>query len=765
MTMTIDGTSPSGRSRALIGALVSAVLVAGVLVWNPAPASAAPASFDNVPVAGDRLNGVGRAVLVVGNTVYVGGEFTQVRNQGGGVVANRTNLAAFDATTGRLITSFRADANGTVRALATDGSRLFVGGSFRNINGTRRDRLAAVDLASGDLIGNWQANTNSNVYALAYGGGSLYAGGSFSSVNGSTHRRLVKVSGANGGVDQGFDAEANATVHALAARPDGSRIWAGGGFTSINGGGPRWLSGLDGQTGDLEGPSFGPLYGAVLALDLSDDGQILYSADTSNYGAAFSVNNGGRLFRQVCGGDGQAVVGIDDSMFTGFHEECEGDYSIRITSNDGSASGQRDLDFIPSFDRFWGIHALSGNTSVLAAAGDFTQVSGVAAQGFVLFRGQDPAPPRELVGQLPSDAVWRYLDDGSNQGTAWRNPGFDDSSWASGPAELGYGDGDEATVVGFGPNANDKYPTTYFRTTFEVGATPNEVDLRLVADDGAIVYVNGVEVARDNMPGGAIDFQTYAASGVAGGAESEARAFTIPAAVIQPGTNTVAVEVHQVGAGSSDISMSALINAWAPAGTPTTTTTSTTTTTTAPTTTTTSTTTTTLPPGGTPPQVPLGSTWSYLNDGSDQGTAWRNPGFNDNSWATGASQLGYGDGDEATVIPFGPDPSQKPLTTYYRHEVSATALPTSATIRLMADDAAVVYVNGVEVVRDNLPGGTIDSGTYASTGRWGAAESELRVFNIPTGAFVAGTNVIAVEVHQDWRGSSDQSFDFSLATT
>jgi len=59
---------------------------------------------------------------------------------------------------------------------------------------------------------------------------------------------------------------------------------------------------------------------------------------------------------------------------------------------------------------------------------------------------------------------WKYLDDGSNQGTAWRTPGFNDSSWAEGNAELGYGDGDEATVVSYGPSSNNKYITTYFRS-------------------------------------------------------------------------------------------------------------------------------------------------------------------------------------------------------------------------------------------------------------------------------------------------------------
>ena len=66
---------------------------------------------------------------------------------------------------------------------------------------------------------------------------------------------------------------------------------------------------------------------------------------------------------------------------------------------------------------------------------------------------------------VATGAVWRYLDNGSDQGAAWRMPGFDDNGWTNGPSELGYGDGDEATVVSYGPDAGNKYPTTYFRRT------------------------------------------------------------------------------------------------------------------------------------------------------------------------------------------------------------------------------------------------------------------------------------------------------------
>ena len=52
---------------------------------------------------------------------------------------------------------------------------------------------------------------------------------------------------------------------------------------------------------------------------------------------------------------------------------------------------------------------------------------------------------------IAAKSVWKYLDNGSDQGTAWRNAGFDDSAWTSGAGILGYGRGDEGTVVSYGP--------------------------------------------------------------------------------------------------------------------------------------------------------------------------------------------------------------------------------------------------------------------------------------------------------------------------
>jgi hypothetical protein len=155
---------------------------------------------------------------------------------------------------------------------------------------------------------------------------------------------------------------------------------------------------------------------------------------------------------------------------------------------------------------------------------------------------------------FPAGSVWKYLDDGSDQGTAWRAPGFDDSAWASGPAQLGYGDGDETTVVSFGPDQFNKYITTYFRRTFTVNnpALITNLICRLQRDDGGIVYINGVEVFRSNMPEGEINYLTLAFNAQDDGASFELQ--NVSPSVLVAGVNVITVEIHQGALDSSDMS-------------------------------------------------------------------------------------------------------------------------------------------------------------------------------------------------------------------
>ena len=153
-----------------------------------------------------------------------------------------------------------------------------------------------------------------------------------------------------------------------------------------------------------------------------------------------------------------------------------------------------------------------------------------------------------------------------------------------------------------------------------------------------------------------------------------------------------------------------------------------------------------------------GSTWKYF-DANSRPSGWQNTVFNDASWASGPGQLGYGDGDEATVISYGSNVNNKNITAYFRKLVNIPnpALYTSFTMNVNYDDGFVIYINGTEVNRTNMPAGVIAHSTVAS----GAVESIVSI-TLPTSAFVAGDNMIAVEMHQNANTSSDLSFDMSL---
>ena len=174
---------------------------------------------------------------------------------------------------------------------------------------------------------------------------------------------------------------------------------------------------------------------------------------------------------------------------------------------------------------------------------------------FVLLGSSAQDVPAEMI--CPRGSVWKYLDDGSNQGTAWREREFDDAAWSAGPAELGYGDGGEDTRIRFGPSSNDKFPTTYFRKSFSLDAEllgrSSAVEFELLVDDGAIVYLNGRAVHRVNLkpdPG----YLELAFEAVSGDAEKRYHSFQAGAQLLTPGRNTIAVEVHQSDADSSDLS-------------------------------------------------------------------------------------------------------------------------------------------------------------------------------------------------------------------
>jgi Malectin domain len=277
---------------------VSAVQVAQSVIVSPDPADFTP----NV------LNGRVNAIVQVGDSVVVGGSFDQVAEPGGATLA-RTNLFAFDASTGAISDAFAPHPNGKVFALATDGIDVFVGGQFGRVNGRVASRVVKLDL-NGQVVTSFGAQvTGSEVDDLAFAGGVLFLGGAFSAANGQGRLNLAAVDGASGavaaGVDVPFEGLHNGgTTHVakLDVSPDGTRLVAAGNFTRVDNQPREQIAILDlaGGSASLSSWStqrFVPQCASrfdtyVRDIDIAPDGAYFVVATT---GAFFGGSNAGVL--------------------------------------------------------------------------------------------------------------------------------------------------------------------------------------------------------------------------------------------------------------------------------------------------------------------------------------------------------------------------------------------------------------------------------------------------------------------------------------
>lgn len=155
------------------------------------------------------------------------------------------------------------------------------------------------------------------------------------------------------------------------------------------------------------------------------------------------------------------------------------------------------------------------------------------------------------------EADWKYLDNGSEPGNEWTGINFIDSSWKTGTGKFGYGINGINTVVGFGDTANNKHVTTYFRKSIQLTDSAlqqlNHFFGKVKRDDGAIIYINGQEVLRSNMPLNAVSSSTFAPGSASDDNGTVEISFTIPDSLLKTGENIIAAEVHQYSSTSPDL--------------------------------------------------------------------------------------------------------------------------------------------------------------------------------------------------------------------
>ncbi|WP_344210883.1 LamG domain-containing protein [Kribbella sancticallisti] len=314
---------------ALGGLLVAALL-------SPAPpAQGIGASLPALTSPAWQTNASVQGLAVANGKAYVGGRFTKVRPPGaaaGTSETTRTYLAAFDQNTGALDTGFNHTLNGMIWAIAAsaDGSRVFVGGDFTNVDGQTRNRVAAFDTATGALVTNWKPSVSYRVKALAVSGGTVYLGGSFGLVNNVARPRLAAVTTSTAALLP-WAPQADNDVYAIDAADDGSRVYVGGNFSTMNGT-ARWsVASLDPIDGSLQvfpaaSAVPNPAPGCTSRVkDIETSGDRVYFANAGDGGGCFDgtwaaeVASGNLLWKNNCLGATESVTVVNGWLYKGSH--------------------------------------------------------------------------------------------------------------------------------------------------------------------------------------------------------------------------------------------------------------------------------------------------------------------------------------------------------------------------------------------------------------------------------------------------------------
>jgi hypothetical protein len=365
----------------LAGIIVAGIMVAALL-FAALPASAATFDFPATPRNAWDTNGSVYALEIVGNTVYLGGSFTEVRSPNG-VAQPRNNLAAITLDTGEIL-PFRADTNGGVRAIEADGSTVWVGGSFTTVGGVSRRRIAALDPVGGQVQTSFNLTVSASVYAIERGPSDLFIGGGFGTSGATTLPYLIKVDPTSGAIRTDFAPRPSATVRALALADD--RLIVGGDFTAISGVNRSYVTALSSADASVVGGDFtASAPGKAFAVDVSADGRTVYAGlgGVANRVIAWNAETGVRLWRHIAMGDVQAIRLVEGKVYFGFHEGFANDTTVHLLAVNAE-TGLLD-PFRPTMDSFWGVWAIDGSPNGVVAGGVFTVVQGVPTRSVAIF--------------------------------------------------------------------------------------------------------------------------------------------------------------------------------------------------------------------------------------------------------------------------------------------------------------------------------------------------------------------------------------------
>ena len=359
-------------------AIVLATVITGMLAAVP-PAWAG--TIASTPKSTWETNGRVLSILHLGSVTYVAGTFTQVMDHSGDVLA-RSNLAAFDASGNA--TTWAPSANGTVYVLVTDGTRIYAGGAFTQINGKGHHGVAAI--GTDGSVPTWSGKaTGGSVQALALSGSTLYLGGTFTSLNGSARSDLGAVSASDGSLAS-WAPTADDRVDAMAA--DSSHVLVGGFFTHINGGSQSHIAALSPATGS---PLSWTTHTSAPVLSLDEASGSLYAGIGGSGGQVMAWNLSGKsLWTAQTDGNVEAVTVANGEVIAGGHyqnfcnlgTDCTNPIARQHVAALNASTGALDATWHPSVNSSLGVYALAATSADLFLGGDFTKVGGVDQEHF-----------------------------------------------------------------------------------------------------------------------------------------------------------------------------------------------------------------------------------------------------------------------------------------------------------------------------------------------------------------------------------------------
>ncbi len=406
------------------------------------------------------LDGRVNSVVQVGNLIVLGGTFSTARNDGSQTQLSRPRVLAFDATTGQISTTFNPAPNGGVNVVlpAGDGVSVYVGGSFTSIGGVSRSRVARVRVSDGAVLTSFNAGGISGaVRDLRLSQGRLWLGGSFGQVQGHSQGSLATVDPDTGAFDAFMGATISGVHNGGGTRvskfditPDGSRLAAVGNFDAVNGSTRAQyfmldLSGASAQLANHATSFFSPSCLArafdtyLRDIDISPDGSFLVISTTGAYGGSegpcdstsrWEIDSQGTnltpTWVDYTGGDTTYGVEITDSaVYVGGHQRWQNNAFAGDRPGPGSVSrpGIAALDPInglpfswnPTRDRGVGVFDFLATSQGLWVASDTTRIGGQLKSRIALLPAAGGSDiPAISTPTLPNDV---YLAGASGQAT------------------------------------------------------------------------------------------------------------------------------------------------------------------------------------------------------------------------------------------------------------------------------------------------------------------------------------------------------------